>query len=53
MLPLDLFKASSHAVLAIVGSGGHLGWFEGGFPGLSAPRRWLHLPVGEFRASER
>lgn len=53
MLPLDLFKASSHAVLAIVGSGGHLGWFEGGFPGLSAPQRWLHLPVGEFCTLQR
>lgn len=52
-LPLSLFAQSSHAVLAIVGTGGHLGHFTGGQPFFKSPSRWLHLPVGEFlRAAE-
>jgi hypothetical protein len=51
LLPIDIFQRSSHAILAIVGGGGHLGWFSGGHPFLSPPRRWLHHPVGDFLSS--
>lgn len=48
LLPISTFLKSSYAVLAIVGIGGHLGHFMGGFPFFSPPKRWLHTPIGEF-----
>lgn len=48
-LPVDQVHDSSHVYLAITGSGGHLGWFDGPFWGTKPnKRRWITLPVLEF-----
>jgi hypothetical protein len=56
-LPIEEVQASSHVVLAVTPSGGHLGWFDGPFavrPGSDPKKtgypqqRWIVKPVSEF-----
>jgi hypothetical protein len=43
-LPISSISSSSHVYLAITGSGGHLGWFDG----KGQKTRWILKPIQEF-----
>ncbi|KAJ9121639.1 hypothetical protein QFC22_002259 [Naganishia vaughanmartiniae] len=56
-LPLEEVQSSTHVVMAVTPSGGHLGWFDGPFamkPGSDPKKtgypqqRWIVKPVSEF-----
>ncbi|KAJ9107885.1 hypothetical protein QFC19_002628 [Naganishia cerealis] len=56
-LPIEAIQSSTHVVLAVTPSGGHLGWFDGPFaskPGSDPKKtgypqqRWIVKPVSEF-----
>lgn len=48
VLPVPQVEASSHVHLAVTGSGGHLGWFDGPLFGKRRQSRWVVKPVAEF-----